>query len=74
MGKASNFLSTDATKRRKQIASVANKFVLLDFFLMEKKFFCSLTVKKCDIYNFSGLEKQNQFLNDVLYGIFRELL
>ena len=73
MGKASNFVSTDATKRRKQIASVANKFVLLVFFF-GGSFFFLLTVEKRNIYNFSGLEEKNQYFSEVLYGIFRELL
>ena len=73
MGKASSFVSTDATKRRKQIASVANKFVLLVFFWVGICF-CLLTVEKRNIYNFSGLEGRNQFFNEVLYSIFRELL
>ena len=73
MGKASNFVSTDATKRRKQIASVANKFVLLVFFL-GGSFFFLLTVDKRKIYNFLGLEEKKSIFNEVLYGIFRELL
>ena len=33
-----------------------------------------LTVEKHNIFNFWDLEKQNQFLNEVLHRIFRELL
>ena len=73
MGKASNFVSTDATKRRKQIANVANKFVLLEFFLIEKIFFVCLLLKNT-LFLTSRVWKNNQFLNEVLHCIFRELL
>ena len=74
MGKASNFVSTDATKRRKQIAKCGKQIRITGIFFWLKNFFCMLTVEKHNIFNFWGLEKQNQFLNEVLHRIFRELL
>ena len=61
MGKASNFVSTDATKRRKQIASVANKFVLLVFFWVGF-FLACLLLKNAIFMTFQVWKKEINYL------------